>query len=559
MGLRFNPKTQEYFLMTKDDAAAKAAGLTLSTKIRGPNGESVYFTTEAYAALPFYRQADEYVTKHLASMMSDYEKSWAIMSNNNYEVGQADTPQRQNGLRSYQNAGVDYALAHTNCLIGDEMGIGKTATSIAVANTVGAKKVLVICPASIRLNWRKQIKLWSNIRHVRVYPILRGRDGVANYPNYTIISYELTRNPGIHAALRAIHWDVIIIDEAHFLKSHDAQRTQAIFGGPFSQKDAPEKIELRMSLAACADRIICLTGTPLPNRPRECYTLAKALCWDAVDNMSFDEFCYRFNPLERISERKSLLDGDGVKTYVREEKGRLPELHARLRCNFMVRRLKKDVLKQLPEKQYEFAYIEPDGAIREAMKRESMLHFDIDDLVNPNAEIFGEISTVRRQMGEAKVPRALEHIRYLLDIEEVDKLVLFSHHRSVMDALKNDLAEYGVVEVRGGMGTTAKENSVVQFQTNSRVRIFSGQLDAAGFGIDGLQNVASRMVFVEPAWVPGANDQAVDRLHRLGQAFPVWAQFLIVEGSLDEKVLAAVLDKAYTINEVLDKRGPIPQ
>jgi len=221
----------------------------------------------------------------------------------------------------------------------------------------------------------------------------------------------------------------------------------------------------------------------------------------------------------------------------------------------MIRRLKKDVIKELPDKQYEFAYIEPNGAIAEVIRKERMLDFDpIRDLKNPGAPIWGMISTIRREMGEAKMPRAIEHLKYLLDIEEVDKVVVFSHHRSVMDGIKRALEDYGIVEWRGGMSDGAKEHSKEQFQTNPNVRVFSGQLEAAGFGLDGLQNVASRVVFVEPAWVPGTNDQAVDRLHRIGQQFPVIAQFLVVEGSLDERVLGTVLDKAFTINEVLDQR-----
>lgn len=541
MGLSFNPKTNDYVVYTNDPKRAEDVGLTRATRVRGPKGEHVFFTQDGYAALPFWKDADGSAKARLGSLYTDYAASWATECDTEYRVGQAGSTLK---LRPYQNAGIKYGLAHRNCLIGDEMGIGKTAQAIGIANEVQAERVLVICPASIRLGWRKQIKMWSTIPQVRALPILKSSDGVARWPNYTIISYELMRNPDIHQALRGIDWDMMVIDEAHFLKSHNAQRTHAIFGGG-------RHAELKLSMAERAKRVVCLTGTPLPNRPKECFTLAKALNWEAIDWMNFEEFCYKFNPSARVTGTRA--DGTDY-TFNKEEMGRLPELHARLRCNFMIRRLKKDVLKDLPEKQYEFAYIEKTGAIREAIRRERMLQFQIKDLVNPTADIMGEIATVRRQMGEAKLPLAVEHLKYLLDIEEIPKLVIFSHHRSVMDGLKLALQKYGVVEVRGGMGSQAKENSVQQFQTNPRIRIFSGQLDAAGFGIDGLQNVASRCVIIEPAWTPGTNDQAIDRIHRLGQMNPVLAQFLIAEGSLDERILSAVLDKAYTINEVLDQQ-----
>ncbi len=534
MGLNWNAKTGDYVVTTADKKRAEDVGLTLSTKVRGPNGEHVFFTADGYAALAFWKEATPAAQARLGTLYKDYAASWRIDSDNHYEVGQPGSVQREKGLRGFQNAGVDFGLVHPNVLIGDEMGTGKSAQAIAINNATDAGRSLVVCPAAVRRNWQKEIKKWSNIPNVRTYPIYASRDGVASWPHYTIISYELARNVDIHAALRARKWDSIIIDECHFLKSHNAGRTHALFGGG-------RKAEIKEPLTDMAKRLIALTGTPLPNRPRECFTIARALCHEAIDWMDYDQFCFRFNP-------SGFMGHD-------EMKGRLPELHARLRCNFMIRRLKKDVIKELPDKQYEFAYIEPNGAIAEVIRKERMLDFDpIRDLKNPGAPIWGMISTIRREMGEAKMPRAIEHLKYLLDIEEVDKVVVFSHHRSVMDGIKRALEDYGIVEWRGGMSDGAKEHSKEQFQTNPNVRVFSGQLEAAGFGLDGLQNVASRVVFVEPAWVPGTNDQAVDRLHRIGQQFPVIAQFLVVEGSLDERVLGTVLDKAFTINEVLDQR-----
>jgi SWI/SNF-related matrix-associated actin-dependent regulator 1 of chromatin subfamily A len=537
--LSFNDKTNDFFVYTSDKKKAEDVGMTLSTTKRGPNGELTYFTKEHYAALAYWKDADSKARNKLGGLYDDYAMSWSDDWYEKFAVGQEGSIQRANGTRPYQDAAVAYALKRQHTLIGDEMGIGKTCSSIAFANAIGAEKVLVVCPASIRLNWRRQIKLWSTIPQVRTYPILKGKDGVASWSNYTIISYELARNEALHAALRAVNWDCLIIDEAHFLKSYDALRTRALFGGG-------RNLELKLSLADRAKRVIALTGTPLPNRPRECYTLAHALCPESIDWMTHDEFTYRFNPSARMSN-----------DHIQEAKGRLPELHARLRCNFMIRRLKKDVMKYLPAKQYEFTYIESNGDIAEAMRHERMLDFDPGrDLTNPAMwdKIDGEVSTVRREMGEAKIPRIIEHMKYLLDVEEIDKVVLFCHHKSVMDACLAGLEKYGVVQVRGGMGSTAKDNSVQKFQNDPDTRVFIGQLDAAGFGIDGLQNVASRVVFGEPAWVPGANDQAVDRLHRDGQKFPVLAQFLIVEGSFDERVLGSVLDKAFTINEVLDQQ-----
>lgn len=814
MTLKYNTTNGTYVLFSDNAKKAQQAGFDLSTSVRGPVGEKVWFSTEPYAALAFWDEAEDSVKEHLSRLHEDYMLSQAEDSASAYP-----SPDGLSYL-PYQKAGIDYALRHRNCLIGDEMGLGKTVEAIGVNNAAREIKNLVVCPASIRLNWQREIIKWSTILSVTTYPVLKSLDGINPYANYTIISYDLCRNEDIHSALMDIEWDSMIFDEAHFLKTEDAKRTRAMFGGgrgPFSKKFLTQRTK----------RILTLTGTPLPNRPREClgsetkvltrmgwvriidiqktdevwdgiqwvkhngikfqgvkkvknlagiivtadhlvldrcswarvdeayqnmdmwsrvletgsknlplsalkegcrgrllgsqssvtavhlsliqhvkdyilgghqcadhvgrqwvekkqtqnisrsvritnsegefltfyrvwfkdviiqamyrinlmggevsksiqrglkiglklcsisypsmdltipiynsteltmrrdiypeiydglhekkicrieepyisckkelinwkpvydvvnagpnkrftiltndgpiivhncYTIAKALCWESIDWMSFDEFCYRFNP--------SGLMNNG---YNREEQGRLPELRARLRCNFMVRRLKKDVLKDLPSKRYEMSYIEPNGAIQKVLSKERLVEFDPYRMFDGNFELDGTpISTLRREMGEAKIPRVIERMKYLLDILEVPKIVLFSHHRTVMDVLAEELKFYGIVSHRGGMTPKAKQASIDQFIEDPRFRIFSCQLDTA-FGLDGLQKAASRLVFAEPAWTPGTNEQAVDRCHRIGQHDNVIAEFLITAGSFDELVLNAVLKKSKTIHVSLDQ------
>jgi len=529
MTLKYNSTNGTYVLFSDDVKKAQQVGFDLSTSVRGPYGEKVWFSTEPYAALAFWDEAEDSVKKHLSSLHDDYVLSQVKTSDSNYP-----SPDGLSYL-SYQRAGIDYALRHRNCLIGDEMGLGKTVEAIGVNNAARETKNLVVCPASIRLNWQREIIKWSTISNVTTYPVLKSLDGINPYANYTIISYDLCRNEEIHSALMDIDWDSMIFDEAHFLKTEDAKRTRAMFGGgrgPFSNKFLTQKTK----------RILTLTGTILPNRPRECFNIAKALCWESIDWMSFDDFCYRFNP--------SGLMGSG---YNREEQGRLPELRARLRCNFMVRRLKKDVLKDLPSKRYEMSYIEPNGAIQKVLSKERLVEFDPYHMFDGNFELDGTpISTLRREMGEAKIPRVLERMKYLLDIIEIPKIVMFSHHRTVMDTLAEELKHFGIVSHRGGMTPKAKQASIDNFIENPRIRIFSCQLDTA-FGLDGLQKAASRLVFAEPAWTPGTNEQAVDRCHRIGQHDNVIAEFLITAGSFDELVLNAVLKKSKTIHVSLDQ------
>ena len=540
---------EHFYVVTDDTAKAERAGLTLSNPTNkgstktAPSGKAVYYTADydkqpvynPYAVLPFYDEATPEAKARLDRMKHDFDMSWAV------EAPEFTAKDGKKYL-GYQNAGIQYGVDKENALIGDEPGLGKTVQALGIANERKSRNILVVCPASIRLNWSREIKRWwmppSGYINQHIFLKSRGGSFASVDTNCVITSYELCRNEGVHAALMERDWDELILDEAHYLKTDDAERTRSIFGGGLGKwKDD--------FLTQRVGNITALTGTPLPNRPRECFTLAKALCPESIDWMNFDDFCFRFNPSERITKDDRIFNV--------EKRGRLSELQARLRSNFMVRRLKKDVLKELPDKRYELTYLEPTGAIQEVLMRESLLNFKVQDLKDPFTDIWGMISTVRREMGIAKVPRVMEHMKYLLEIEEIPKIVLFAHHIEVMNLLTVALERYGLVAVRGGMSSGAKDRSVQAFQHNPKVRVFLGQMDAAGFGIDGLQNAASRVVFAEPAWVPGTNEQAVDRCHRIGQHDNVIAQFLVSEGSFDEKVLASVFEKNETIFSVLDR------
>jgi SWI/SNF-related matrix-associated actin-dependent regulator 1 of chromatin subfamily A len=547
--LRFNEKNNSFILFSdgkEQDKAAKAAGLTLSTSVRGPGGEKVFFTSDAkrlpsfnpYAVLDWYDEADASTQVRMESLRRDYEASWAKDTTYVAPAPEGKTPM------PFQNAGVEYCLGKTHSVIADEMGLGKTIQAILLANALDARRILVVCPASIRRNWRKEIFEWTTLRRPSVEVVESGRQGINPAANFTVISYDLLRNPGIHAALRATQFDLAIFDEAHYMKSVNAQRTRAVFGGGEKPKfgDKPKYSFYNNGLDRNIKRMVGLTGTPVPNRPREAYTLARGLDWEAIDFLSHDAFVERYNP--------SGYDGDNRW----ESKGRLPELQARLRCNFMVRRLKADVLPQLPDKRYEMTYIEPNGAIRDVLAREALIDFNPAEIFSKDFSIGDTpISTLRREMGEAMVPRVVEYVREMMTISEVQKIILYAHHKSVIAGLHEGLdGQFGVVIQKGGMSDGAKETARNDF-ISGRPRIFLGQLDTME-GVDGLQSVCRNVVFAEPAWNPGRNEQCVDRAHRIGQHDNVLAHFLLVEGSFNEKVLNIVLSKAGNIHETLDRR-----
>ena len=545
--LKFNESEGSFILFTNEVARAYAAGLTLSTTIRGPAGEKVYFTADhnkkpefnPYAVLEFYDEGDEIARSHLHALIKDYRASWA--DNSDLYVPAPDGQEYLN----YQCAGVEYAIDRDNCIIADEPGLGKTIQAVGVANKLSCKRILVLCPASIRRNWRREIYDWSTIPDVRVHVVFKGTNIIPTTSNYVVCSYGLASiNEKVFNEILSSDWDMVITDEGHYLKTPDALRTRSVFGGGHNNTNPKLKFNRfhERWMAQKTDKIVSLTGTPLPNRPREAYTQARGLDWEAIDYLAYDPFLFRFNSTERVSESHST-----------EEKGRLPELNARLRSNLMVRRLKKDVLPQLPDKRYEMTYIDPDGAIENVLAKEALVDFNPHDIFTAGFKLDGTpISTLRREMGEAMVPRVIDYMKYLLDIAEIHKVILYAAHTSVIFALAEALEKYGVVLHRGGMSDKAKDNSVQEF-VKGKPRIFLAQIKTMD-GVDGLQHVASDVVFAEPDWTPGVNEQCVDRAHRIHQHFNVVAHFLLVEGSFNEKVLNIVLDKTGDIHSSLDRR-----
>lgn len=534
LSLTYDRDRQCFFLKTTKLDDGHQLGMQLFTGDCTP-GHYTFFTSKLdgvihvptfnpYQVLEKFGEADASAAAILLDLRVAYADSLAL-----------DRPidlQAPAGLEysPYQRAAISYAANRKGVLLGDEPGLGKTVEALGVCNKVGARRILVVCPAAVRLQWRKEIKRWCP-QYKNVRAVLQSKNGYDPEADATILSYEMARSEKFWPLLMEDTFDVLILDEAHYLKNHEAKRTQRILGG---------YAEGTEGLASRAGRTLALTGTPLPNRPRECYTLMRALNWPAIGNVSWDQFCTRYNPQQMHGEYSK----------------NLGELQARMRCHVMVRRLKKDVLKDLPPKRYELALVETNGAIKNVLKAESLLDINPEDpgsFLGADGKIDGAIATVRKDMGLAKIPRIIEHAEYVLR-SGVNKLVLFLYHREVIAAVTEALAGYDPAVIKGGITPPRRERERCKFVDQKQCRILIGQLLATGTGTDGLQHVCDRVVFGEADWVPGNNDQGVDRLHRRGQEGSVLAEFLVAQGSLDEKILGGAIAKLHTTNETLDRR-----
>lgn len=447
----------------------------------------------------------------------------------------------------YQRAGINYAMRREATLIGDEMGLGKTIQGIGVVNaTPNAKSVLVICPASLRLNWQREMQKW--LVHDLTVGIVQGGKAEhwkaeASYSDVVIINYEVV--PKHLARIKKREWDVVIIDEAHKLKNPKAARTKAILGCP---KEGKEAIP--------AGRRILLTGTPICNRPIELFTLASYL--DPGNFGNFWAFAKRY-----ADAHKTQFGWDFTGA------SNLDELHDRLRKSCMVRRLKSEVLTDLPAKVRQVVTISKEGfeelleaeidlhekrnaairkihALKAASVREGTDEYDeqVEELRNTERAAFTEMSARRRELAVAKAPMVVEHLK---DTE--DPVVVFAHHKDVVQILVDGLGQENCVVITGDTKLADRQVAVDRFQ-NGEVQFFVGNMQAAGVGLTLTR--ASHVVFAELDWVPGNVSQAEDRCHRIGQKNSVLCQHLVVEDSMDADMAAAIVAKQEVIDQALD-------
>lgn len=509
-------------------------GLTFSTSASSRE-EAVLWATNPYALADL---ADETCPK-LAAYRREIDLSRALDGKGTLRL----PPGRE--LWDYQKATLDYLLARGGGINGDQPGLGKTPTSIAYANAREAQRILVIVPASVRLQWGERIKQWSTIPRCHVSVMLKIKDGIHPTANYQVISYDAARNPAIIRAISKYKWDLLICDEAHKMKNIDALTTRAILGnsrGEYHHGDVKMK-----AIAGYCTEHLALTGTLLLNRPSECYNLIRFFDHEAIDFMSEEKFKERYN---RQADMKTI---EG-KRFKLESTSLELELQNRLRVNVMARHEKKDVFTMMKPPRYAIVKCEENGAVRGALDAEGMLGLSVEEIqTTKDFEILGHIAEARRLMGVALAPQISDYAVDFLEGSD-EKLVIFGWHLEVLDIFEQELSRFGTVRIDGRKSPAARQKAVDDFTNLPNVRVFIGNIQAAGTGLDGLQQVCSRCYLAEPDWVPAQNEQAVSRLDRIGQENLVTAEIFVAPGSISEKILVKALEKMNVIHRVLDEK-----
>lgn len=501
-------------------------------------------TNDAGWMVNFYREIEE-----TTFTKSRREASRSHASEFRFPVPNGVTPW------PYQRAGVEYLVGHADhaALLGDAPGLGKTAQAIWACNIWKPTKVLIVCPASLLRNWEMEWRKFSTL-HLKVNRVEQNGD-FPREPNVVICSLDSTYRPWLAPMLHAHQWDVVIVDEAHKLKNEKTNRSRGVFGGAGvrTSKENPPVPALRK---------IAITGTPIPSRTEELWNIARWLWPNEFGD--FHSFAKRYCAASHSFGR---LDTKGSSNEA--------ELQAKLRSIGMIRRLKEDVLKDLPEKVRQI--IELPGSVDIELNKATM-EFEVaektieefkaakdladaagDDeafklasakLKASRSVAFEMMAIMQRIAAEQKAPLVVHHVKELLE-GGLKKVVIGVHHKCLADACMEGLKKFNPVKITGSCSKTSRHAAVTAFQTDPGTRVLVGNLQAAGVGLT--LTAADWMVLAEGSWVPADTLQFEDRIHRIGATSSSCTyQYLVLEGSLDAKKMQTCIRKLESQRAVLD-------
>ena len=408
------------------------------------------------------------------------------------DTHELDTSLLQVSLRGYQAFGARFALAQGRAILGDEMGLGKTVEALAAIShlhAAGATHSLVVCPASVLANWAHEIEQHSRLRAFR----LHGPDRRIELRSWTVlggvgvVTYDSLKSLVLPDGLPVA---LLVADEAHYVKNLAAQRTQAT-----------------LRYIRAVDRVLLLTGTPMENRLEEFRSL--------VDHI-------RPDLAARMAPGVGLVGADAFQAAI---------------ADVYLRRNQADVLEELPPRIDNDEWVEPTAADRRAYTR---------------AVASGNFMAMRRAAFEAAAEGQSAKLHRLVEIvdeaaENGWKTVVFSSFLDVLRAVEQALDGRSAGLLTGSLDPSARQVLVDEFSASPEPLVLVSQIQAGGVGLN--IQAASVVVLTEPQWKPSIEDQAVARLHRMGQMRPVHVHRLLAEDGVDQRMLEILTAKRKTFDE----------
>jgi len=462
--------------------------------IAGASAARTVPVSEAWAAYERDAAALNALLSQFSSTPSDVEAAHGYVGGQIVAAAEAlslDTSRLKARLRGYQAFGAQYALSRKRVIIGDEMGLGKTVQALAVAAhlsiTEGATHFLVMCPASVVVNWSNEVIKHTHLRPYEVVGASRDEQlrAWASDGGVAIMTYGMATRMRLPKSP-----DLFVIDEAHYVKNPDAQRSRAL-----------------RSLIGDNDRAIFLTGTPMENRLEEFRNLVSYL-------------------QPNIAAR---LKVDGVRPG--------PTAFRKTVAPAYLRRNQIDVLAELPD------LIEMEDWVRLGSAELGAYRQAVGS---------GNFMAMRQaayMTGDGSRPAKLERLIEIVDeaIANNAKIIVFSYFLKVLEEVQSSLPGKVFGPLTGSVSSAGRQALIDSFTAHSGPATLVSQIEAGGVGLN--IQAASVVIVTEPQWKPSTEQQAIARAHRMGQLRTVQVHRLLAKDSIDEPMRQLVLNKADLFNE----------
>lgn len=428
-------------------------------------------------------------------------------------------------LRPYQKVGVEFFINNDGkAILADTMGLGKSLQTIAYIAHTQQKKTLVISPASVKYVWEAEVKKWSSLSPL----VIEGSSSLSPLVHAAhdvfIINYDIVKR--FFNEIKALHWDLLVCDEFHYIKNSSAQRTKFV-----------------KAIASSIPRMLLLSGTPLLSRPVELFNGL-----NLMDPAKWNDY-YAYT--------KRYCDGKAGWFGGWEAKGaaNIEELQRRI-SQYFLRRRKEDVLKELPPKTFIDVPVEMKKDFREDYQEvlEDFHEYMAKNKrgyegVNTSATKLVQLNELRQITTAAKYDTALEMVTDI--VENGEKIVVFSVYNDPLLRMKEVFGEKAVLLI-GSTDKDERKTIVDKFQKNDEIHVFLGGIKSAGVGLT--LTAASKVLFIDYSWVPADHDQAADRIHRIGQtAENVTVYQLYARNTIDSYMQELLAEKKKVFDRLINE------
>ena len=420
---------------------------------------------------------------------------------------------------NHQKEAIEKLVGSKRFILADDMGVGKTTSATIAALETNAKKVLIICPASLKINWEREIRNYTD----RSIFICEGKNFSLEH-DFVITNYDILKNfydlkDKDNSFIGKFNPELIIIDEAHYIQNGQAQRTKLV--NHFSKK---------------ADTLWLLTGTPMTNRPMNYFNLLQLIESPVAQNWMAYAIRYCQGYQFKAGNRK-IWNVSGASN--------LEELRDRT-SKQVLRRLKTEVL-DLPEKIITPVYLRLKSKLYEGLMGEYFDWYRTKGEESKSLTIqFTKLMKVRQVIAEEKIEHTIELAQNIIDQEK--KVIIFTNFTDTLNRIADHFGKQAV-RLDGSSSKPQRQYAVDQFQENDKIKVFVGNVKAAGVGLT--LTAAESVIINDLSFVPGDLSQAEDRAYRYGQKNNVLVYYPIFENTIEGSIYDIVNSKKSVIETVM--------